>query len=116
VTKNIVAIGGKTADGLNKCAYGNNYKGKNPTTRTQWKRFQRSKKATAESHSKCGDESVDPKGKQKVVEISKRPRKERLSLTPIKENSAKDDKMDSDFLDLESDFDVLCNVVSILFV
>lgn len=32
-----------------KYAYSNNYKGNNPMTRTQWRRFQRSKKAFAEA-------------------------------------------------------------------
>ena len=32
-----------------KYAYNNNYKGKNPMTRTHWKRYQRSKKGIAAS-------------------------------------------------------------------
>lgn len=32
-----------------KYAYNNNYKGKNPMTRTQWRRYQRSKKGVAAS-------------------------------------------------------------------
>ena len=40
--------------------------------------------------------------------------KERLSLPPVKENSAEDNEMDSNFMDSEPHFDVICNVVSIL--
>lgn len=36
-------------------------------TRTQWRRYQRYKKIVAD------DNSIDPKGKHKVVEIAKRP-------------------------------------------
>ncbi|KEH29532.1 hypothetical protein MTR_4g044357 [Medicago truncatula] len=43
-----------------------------------------------------------------------RPMKERLSFPPVEENTVEDDEMDSDFMDLEQDFDVVCNVVSIL--
>lgn len=53
--------------------------------------------------------AVGPKGKEKVVEIVTRPKKERLPLPPIEENPIGDDEMDS-----ESDIDVVCNVVSIL--
>jgi len=49
-----------------------------------------------------------------VVEIAKRPIKERLSLPPIEENPARDGEMDSDFMDLEPELDIICNVVSIL--
>jgi len=49
-----------------------------------------------------------------VVEIVKRPVKERLSLPPVEENPVGDDEMGSDFMDSEPDFDVICNVVSIL--
>jgi len=39
---------------------------------------------------------------------------ERLSLPPIEEKPAGDDEMDSNFLDSEPKFNVICNVVSIL--
>ena len=79
-------------------AYSNNYKGKNPMKRTRWRSYQRSKKDVAADPD---DKAVDPKGKQKVVEIAKRSVKERYEI-------------DSDFTDSEPDFDVVCNVVSIL--
>ncbi|KEH29669.1 hypothetical protein MTR_4g046867 [Medicago truncatula] len=74
-------------------------KGKNPITRTQWRRYQRYKKATA------NDNTFDPKGKQKVVKIAKRLVKEKLSLPLIKKNHHENDEMDSDFMDSELDFD-----------
>jgi len=40
--------------------------------------------------------------------------KERLSLPPKKEDLDEDDELDSEFMDSEPDFDVICNVVSIL--
>ena len=42
-----------------KFPYSNKYKGKNPMTRTQWKRYQSSKKCISTSFE---DETVDPKG------------------------------------------------------
>jgi hypothetical protein len=42
-----------------KYAYSNNYKGKNPMTRTRWRRYERSKKGIATS---LEDENVNPKG------------------------------------------------------
>jgi len=81
---------------------------------TQWRRYQRYKKAAGENCVEFDDNVVDPKGKQKVAEIDKRPVKERLSLPHVKGNPTKDDEMDSDFMDSEPDFDVICNAVSIL--
>eukprot|EP00256_Glycine_max_P062132 XP_014631525.1 uncharacterized protein LOC106798860 [Glycine max] len=81
----------------NRYSYRNNYKGKNPMTRTQWRRFQRQKKL-AQQNLQTGW----------YKEVSRRPVKERL-LPPVDE-----DKMeDEDLLDSEPDFDVVC-VVSIL--
>ena len=81
----------------NRYSYRNNYKGKNPMTRTQWRRFQRQKKL-AQQNLQTGQ----------YKEVSRRPVKERL-LPPVDE-----DKMeDEDLLDSEPDFDVIC-VVSIL--
>jgi len=59
---------------------------------------------------------ADPKGKQHVVELAKRPVKERFFPSPslVKENSIEDEELESNFMDLEPHFDVLCNVVSIL--
>jgi len=109
VTKNVVDT--ETPNESKKYAYNNNYKGKNLITRTRWKRYQRSKKGVAANFD---DKAVDPKGKQKVVEIAKRPVKERLSFPPVEENPTGDDEIDSNFMDSELDFDVICNVVSIL--
>jgi len=89
-------------------------KKKNPMTMTQWRRYQRYKKDTAENCVEFDDNVVDPKGKQKVAEIDKRPVKERLSLPHAEGNPTKDDEMDLDFMELEPDFDVICNAVSIL--
>jgi len=96
-----------------KYAYRNNYKGKRPMTRSQWRRYQRSKKGIAAS---VDDKAVDPKGKEKLVETVRRPVKERLSMLPVGENPIGDGETDSDFLDSEPNFDVVCNVVSILSV
>jgi len=56
---------------------------------------------------------VDPK--EKLVETVRGPVKERLSFSPIEGNVDGDDEMDSDFMDSEPHFDVICNVVSIIF-
>ncbi|KAK2388635.1 hypothetical protein QL285_062295 [Trifolium repens] len=100
----------------NKYGYRNNYKGKNPMTRTQWRRFQRKQKLAAQQVKARGNTSNVEK-----VELAKRPVKERL--TPIKESDAENNKEaddeedfmdDDDLLDDESDFNVLVNVVSVL--
>ncbi|WJX29353.1 hypothetical protein P8452_18005 [Trifolium repens] len=100
----------------NKYGYMNNYKGKNPMTRTQWRKFQRKKKLATQQVKAGGS-----KNEMDRVELVKRPVKERLA--PIKESEAengkdaedKEDFMEDDDLhDEESDFDVLVNVVYIL--
>ncbi|KAH1247616.1 hypothetical protein GmHk_06G017478 [Glycine max] len=76
----------------NKYSYRNNYRGKNPMTRTQWRRFQRQNKL-AQQNLQTGQ----------YKEVSRRPVKERL-LPPVDE-----DKMeDEDLLDSEPDSDVIC--------
>ena len=100
-----------TAFESKKYAYNNNYKGKNPMIRTQWRRYQRSKKDISTS---LEDETFDPKGNQRMVESRRRPAKERLSLPLVKEDPDEDDELGSEFMDSEPDFDVICNVVSIL--
>jgi len=40
--------------------------------------------------------------------------KERLSLTPINEDPDEDDGLDSEFMESDPNYNVLCNVVSIL--
>eukprot|EP00256_Glycine_max_P066604 XP_025981199.1 uncharacterized protein LOC100802634 [Glycine max] len=101
--KGIMEVGGSSGtkqvgpQEANKYSYRNNYRGKNPMTRTQWRRFQRQKKL-AQQNPQTGQ----------YKEVSRRPVKERL-LPPVDE-----DKMeDEDLLDSEPDFDVIC-VVSIL--
>jgi hypothetical protein len=99
----------KAESGANKFAYRNNYKGKNPMTRTQWRRFQRKKKMATQNVNAGGNATVVQK-----VEMARRPAKERLS--PVAEgNENEEDYMDDDdLLDDEPDFDVLVNVISIL--
>jgi len=96
-----------------KFSYNNNYKGKNLMTRTQRRRYQRYKKASAKVFA---DVDVDPKGKQKAVKLAKKPVKERLfpPFLPLMEKFVEDEEMDSDFMDSEPNFDVLSNVVLIL--
>jgi hypothetical protein len=79
--------------------------GKNPMTRTQWRRYQRSKKGIVVS---LEDKTVDLKGSQRG------PSKERLSLPLVKKDPNEDDELGSKFMDSEPDFDVICNIVSIL--
>ncbi|PNX60278.1 hypothetical protein L195_g060107, partial [Trifolium pratense] len=101
----------------NKYSYRNNYKGKNPMTRTQWRRFQRKKKLAGNDNEAGGKTVVTQK-----AEMAKRPMKERLSIVleeptaePAKEVvEGEDDMDDDDLLDEGSDFDVMVNVVSIL--
>ena len=100
-----------TAFESKKYAYRSNYKGKNPMTRTQWRRYQRSKKGGSTS---LEDKIVDLKGGQGMVESNMRPVKERLSLPSIEEDPNEDDELGSGFADLEPDFNVICHLVSIL--
>jgi len=78
-------------------------------THTQWRRFQRSKKSIA---ARANDKAVDPE--EKLVESVRKPVKGRLSLLRVEGNFIGDDKIDSDFMDSEPDFDVVCNMVYIL--
>ncbi|MCI05355.1 hypothetical protein A2U01_0026407, partial [Trifolium medium] len=78
--------------------------------RTQWRRFQRQKKLANQNAQTGGNANS-----VKIVEVAKRPAKERISsndLSKIKE--VEDEYMDDDLLKSESGFDVICNVVSIL--
>ncbi|KAK2449663.1 hypothetical protein QL285_008835 [Trifolium repens] len=101
--KGAMEVGGSSgtklsySEDVNKYSYRNNYKGKHPMTRTQWRRFQRQKKLAA-TNLQTGQ----------YKEVARRPAKERI-LPPIDENKMEDD----DLLDSEPDFDVIC-VVSIL--
>ncbi|MCH81201.1 hypothetical protein A2U01_0001985 [Trifolium medium] len=117
----------------NKYGYRNNYKGKNPMTRTQWRRYQRKKKLTAQgaqaggSLVKVGGNPIKAGGNSVVEskkELARRPLKERLA--PIAENveaekeeadmegELEGDFMEDDPLKDEPDFDVLVNVISVL--
>ncbi|KEH41296.1 hypothetical protein MTR_1g048120 [Medicago truncatula] len=100
-----------TAFESKKYAYRRNYKGNNPMTRTQWRRYQRSKKDISTS---LEDEVVNPKGNQEMVEPKRRPVKERLYLPLIEEDPNEDDELGSGYSDSEPDFNVICNLVSIL--
>ncbi|WJX39866.1 hypothetical protein P8452_27373 [Trifolium repens] len=101
--KGAIEVGGPSgtkmsyAEDVNKYSYKNNYKGKHPMTRTQWRRFQRQKRMAAENSQPS-----------QYKEVARRPAKERI-LPPINENQMEED----DLLDSEPDFDVIC-VVSIL--
>ena len=89
VTKN-VTTDAENPDDSKKYAYRNNYKGKNPMTHTQWRRYQRSKKGIA---ARANDKAVNPK--EKLVKAVRRPVKERLPLPPV------EGSVDSDFMDSE---------------
>lgn len=95
VTKN-VTIDTESPNESNKYAYHSNYNGQYPMTRSQWRRYQRSKKGIA---ARSDNKAVDPKGKEKLVELVRRPVNERLCLPFIEENPAGDDEMNLDFLD-----------------
>ena len=49
-----------------------------------------------------------------MVESGRKPTKERLSLPLVKEDPNEDDELGSEFMDSELDFDIICNMVSIL--
>jgi len=49
-----------------------------------------------------------------MVGSNKRPAKERLSFPSVEEDPNLDNELGSGFTDLEPDFDVICNLVSIL--
>jgi len=99
----------------NRYAYNNNYKGKHPMTKTQWRRYQRQKKADA---SKGMTDTGKTRGKQVAVfEMVKKPASERIFplLSTVVHQSPKEDKeMTSNFSDSGNRIDIICNVVSIL--
>ena len=100
-----------TAFESKKFSYRNNYKENNLMTRTQWRTYQRSKKGISTS---LEDETVDPKGDQRMVESNRRPTKDRLCLPIAEVDPNEDNELGSGFTDSEPDFDVICNLVSIL--
>ena len=99
----------KETSDSNKFVDNNNYKGKNPMTKTQWSRFQRQKKADV-----LKDITNIEKGKEKEVaafKIIRKPATERIfpPLSTMKENLTKyDDEMTSNFNSSESDFYFIC--------
>src|ERR1044072_1305463 len=109
--------------------------GKNPMARTQWRRFQRKKKAEAEAAASSRNVSFPPLTKAQVgnrltfppltkAQVGKRPIAERLfpPLPPICEENKKitepneDDNMLTGNFDSgsEEDLNIICNVVSIM--
>jgi len=105
----------KEASNPNRYAYNNNYKGKHSMTKTQWRRYQRQKKADA---SKGVTDTGKAGGKQVAVfEMVKKPATERIfpPLSTIVHQSPKEDEeMTSNFSDFGHSIDIICNVVSIL--
>ncbi|WJX12400.1 hypothetical protein P8452_02908 [Trifolium repens] len=89
-----------------KYDYRNNYKGKNPMTRSQWRRYQRQKRVAAQKSQITADSN------------GKKPMKERLGEPKAGSsttNNVEDEHMEADdFLDSEPDLDIIVNVVSIL--
>ncbi|KEH17474.1 hypothetical protein MTR_0013s0330 [Medicago truncatula] len=96
-------------------AYNNNYKGKHPMTKTQWRRYQRQKKENALPDITNVDKG---KGKQEIVfQMVIKPATERISppLSILKKDHTKEDeKMTSNFTESDPSLDIVCNVVSVL--
>ncbi|KAK2444838.1 hypothetical protein QL285_015833 [Trifolium repens] len=96
-----------------KYDYRNNYKGKNPMTRSQWRRYQRQKKVAAQK----SQITADSKG-ERPMELAKRPMRERLGEPKVESlvaDNVEDEHMEADdFLDSEPDLEIIVNVVSIL--
>jgi len=94
--------------------YNNNYKDRNPMTKTQWRRFQRQKKADV-----LKKITNTEKGKEEQVAtfvLIRNPATKRIfpPLFVVKENLEKDDdEMTLNFNSFEADFDVIC-LLSIL--
>ena len=104
----------REASNSKRCAYNNNYKGKHPMTKTQWRRYQRQKKANALK------EIINvSKGEGKheaVFEMVKRPATERIfpPLPTLEKNCPEEDEeLSSNFSGSDPSFDVVC-VVSVL--
>jgi len=96
-------------------AYSNNYQAKHPMTKTQWRGYQRQKKADALKNITNVD---NDKGKQPAVfEMVKRPATERIfpPLSTIKKDLPREGKeVTSNFTESEPSLDIMCNVVSVL--
>lgn len=104
-----------------KRSYGlSNYKGKNPVSRTQWRRFQRKKKEEREvvesSSNKTYQNQVDdqvkkPLGRQLFSSKEIKAKGKANEETPLKEGEMEIVNFNSGSEDY---FDVICNVVSLL--
>ncbi|MCH79898.1 hypothetical protein A2U01_0000659 [Trifolium medium] len=103
----------KNVSEAKKYSYKNNYKGKNPMTRTQWRRFQSQKKLASQNVQAGGNANA-----VKKTEVARRPIKERISPpnAPSKTEDAgvEDEFMDDDILESDGDLDIPVNIVSIL--
>src|ERR1044072_4035803 len=112
-----------------------NYMGKNLMTRTQWRRYQRKKKAEAQASTSSSNANFPPLTRAHVgkrltfpplakAQAEKKPMSERLfpPLPPIIEGNEKitepneDENMLTDNFDSgsEEDLNIICNVVSIM--
>jgi len=84
-------------------------------TKTQWRMYQRQKKADALKDVTNVDNN---KGKQAAVfEMVKRPATERIfpPLSTIKKDLSREDEVvTSNFIESEPSLDIMCNVVSVL--
>jgi hypothetical protein len=93
----------EAASEAKKYSYRNIYKGENPMTRTQWRRYQRQKKLVIQSPNVGGNIKTDQK-----IKLAKKPTNEKESV-PVesskteneKDADNKDDFMDDDLLDEE---------------
>lgn len=107
----------KVASNSNRYAYNNNYKGKHPMTKTDWRRYQHQKKAGALQDITNVDKG---KGKQEIIfEMVKKSATERI-LPPLptlkKDPPKEDEEMTSNFSESDLSLDIICNVVSVLLV
>jgi hypothetical protein len=99
----------------NKYAYNNNYKGKNPVTKTQWRRYQRQKKASALKNVTNVEKREEKQ--ETVFEMVERPATERIfpPLPTLKKDLPKEDEeITSNFSESDPSLDIVCNVVSVL--
>jgi len=104
----------KEASNSKRYAYNNNYKGKHPMTKTQWRRYQRQKQANALKDVTNVDKG---EGKQETVfEMVKRPATKSIfpPLPTLKKDCPEENKeLTSNFSESDPSFDLVC-VVSVL--
>jgi len=104
----------KEASNSKRYAYNNNYKGKHHMTKTQWRKYQRQKKANT-----LKDVTNVDKGERKketVFEMVKRPATKRIfpPLPTLKKDfPEEDEELTSNFSESDTSFDLVC-VVSVL--